>query len=133
MHVISKKAGVIVMMNKKGEEIPTRLLTKWRVCIDYRKLNCARKKDHFPLSFIDQILDCLARQCYFCFLDRYSGYNQIVIHLDDQEKTTFTCPFVTFDFRWILFGLCNTLTKHLMRSLKHTNVSQKKFIIPKSQ
>ena len=72
-------------------------------------MNVATKKDRFPLSFIDQILDRLAGQTYFCFLDGYSGYNQIAIHPDDQEKTTFTCPFGTFAFRRILFGLCNAL------------------------
>ena len=94
-------------VNEKGEEIQTRLPKKWRVCIDYRKLNAATKEDHFPLPFIDQILDRLAGQTYFCFLDGYSGYNQIAIHPDDQEKTTFTCPFVTFAFRRMPFGLCN--------------------------
>ncbi|CAA6661361.1 unnamed protein product [Spirodela intermedia] len=99
-------SGVTVTVNDKGEEIQTRL-QKWRVCIDYRKLNAATKKDHFPLPFIDQILDRLAGQTYFCFLDGYSGYNQIAIHPDDQEKTTFTCPFGTFAFRRMPFGLCN--------------------------
>ena len=109
VHVVPKKAGVIVTTNEKGEEIQTRLPTKWRVCIDYRKLNSATKKDHSPLPFIDQILDPLARSSYFCFLDRYLGYNQITIHPDDQEKTTFTCPFGTFAFRRMPFRLCNAL------------------------
>ena len=65
------------------------------------------KKDHFPLPFINQILDRLAGQTYFCFLDGYLGYNQIAIHPHDQEKTTFTCPFGTFKFRRMPFGLCN--------------------------
>ena len=107
VHVVQKKAGVTVTMNEKGEEIQTRLPTKWRVCIDYRKLNSATKKDHFPLPFIDQILDRLAGWSYFCFLDEYLGYNQIAIHPDDQEKTTFTCPFGTFAFKRMSFGLCN--------------------------
>ena len=107
VHVVSKKAGVTVTANEKGEEIQTRLPTKWRVCIDYRKLNSATKKDHFPLPFIDQILYRLAGSNYFCFLDGYSGYNQIAIHPDDQEKTTFTCPFSTFAFKRMPFGLCN--------------------------
>ena len=94
-------------MNEKGEEIQTRLPMKWRVCIGYRKLNSATKKDHFPLPFIDQILDRLAGSSYFCFLDGYSGYNQIAIHLEDQEKTMFTCPFGTFAFKRMPFGLCN--------------------------
>ena len=95
-----------MIVNDKGEEIQTHLLTKWRVCIDYRKLNAVTKKDHFSLPFIDQILDRLAGQSYFCFLDGYSSYNQIAIHLDNQEKTTFTCPFGTFAFRRMPFGLC---------------------------
>ena len=70
VHVVPKKAGVTVMTNEKGEEIQTRLPTKWRVCIDYRKLNSATKKDHFPLLFIDQILDQLPGSSYFCFLNR---------------------------------------------------------------
>ena len=70
-------------------------------------MNTATKKDHFPLPFIDQILDRVAGQTYFCFLDGYSRYNQIAIHPDDQEKTTFTCPFGTFAFRRMPFGLSN--------------------------
>ena len=72
IHVVPKKARVMVTLNDKGEEIQTRLWTKWLVCIDYRKLNATTKKDHFPLSFIDQILDRLVGQTYFCFLDAYS-------------------------------------------------------------
>ena len=108
VHVVSKKAGVIVMTNKKGEEIQTQFPMKWRVCIDYQKLNFETKKDHFPLPFIDQILDRLAGSRYFCFLDRYSGYNLIAIHPDDQEKMPFTCPFGTFACRRMPFGLCNS-------------------------
>ena len=59
IHVVPKKAGVTVTMNDKGEDIQTRLLTKWRVSIDYQKLNAATKKDHFPLPFNDQIIDRL--------------------------------------------------------------------------
>ena len=107
VHVVSKKARVTITMNEKGEEIQTRLPTKWRVCFDYRKLNSATKKDHFPLPFIDQILNRLAGLSYLYFLDGYSGYNQIAIDPDDQEKTTFTCSFGTFAFKRMPFGLCN--------------------------
>ena len=107
VHVIPKKAGITVTTNDKGEELQTRLLTKWRVCIDYRKPNAATKKDHFPLPFIDQILDKLSGQGFYCFLDGYSGYNQLAIHPDDQEKTTFTCPFGTYAFQRMPFGLFN--------------------------
>jgi len=88
--------------------VQIRLLTKIRVCINYRKLNAATRKDHFPLPFIDQMLERLAGHQHYCFLDGYSGYNQIPIATDDQEKTTFTCPFRTFAYRHMPFGLCNT-------------------------
>ena len=97
------------MANEKNELIPTRTVTGWRVCMDYRKLNKATRKDYFPLSFIDQMLDRLAGKQYYCFLDGYSGYNQIAIAPEDQEKTTFTCPYGTFAFRRMPFGLCNAL------------------------
>ena len=80
------------------------------MCIDYRKLNTATRKDHYPLPFINQMLDKLARHSHYCFLDEYSGYNQIAIALEDQEKTTFKCPYGTFSFRRMSFGLCNAPT-----------------------
>ncbi|XP_019229460.1 PREDICTED: uncharacterized protein LOC109220130 [Nicotiana attenuata] len=98
-----------VIENEKNELIPTRTVMGWRVCIDYRRLNKATHKDHFPLPFIDQMLDRLAGHEYYCFLDRYSGYNQIVICPEDQEKTTFTCPYGTFALKRMPFGLCNAL------------------------
>ena len=107
VHVVPKKGGFTVIKNEKNELIPTRTVTGWRVCIDYRKLNTATRKDHFPLPFIDQMLDRLAGHPHFRFLDGYSGYNQISITPEDQEKTTFTCPFGTFSFRRMPFGLCN--------------------------
>ena len=79
------------------------------MCIDYRKLNKAIKKDHFPLPFIDEMLERLANHTFFCFLDGYLGYLQIPIHLDDQSKTTFTCPYGTYAYRRMSFGLCNAL------------------------
>ena len=107
VHVVPKKGGFTVIRNNRNELIPTRTVTGWRICIDYRKLNTATRKDHFPLPFIDQMLDRLARHHHFCFLDGYSGYNQIAIAPEDQEKTTFTCPYGTFAFRRMPFGLCN--------------------------
>ena len=77
------------------------------MCIDYRKLNNATRKDHFPLPFIDQMLERIAGHAYYYFLYGYSGYNQIFIYPEDQEKTTFTCPYGTFTYRRMLFGLCN--------------------------
>ncbi|KAL6319862.1 hypothetical protein AAG906_036932 [Vitis piasezkii] len=105
--VIPKKNGITVVKNDEGELIPTRLTTGWRVCIDFRKLNAVTKKDHFPLPFLDQVLERVAGHDYYCFLDGYSGYFQIAIALEDQEKTTFTCPFGTYAYKCMPFGLCN--------------------------
>ncbi|KAM1557066.1 hypothetical protein ACFX10_040536 [Malus domestica] len=107
VQVVPKKSGVTVVKNAEDELVPTRIQTGWRVCIDYRKLNNTTRKDHFPLPFIDQMLERLAGHSFYCFLDGYSGYNQIVIAPEDQEKTTFTCPFGTFAYRRMPFGLCN--------------------------
>ena len=79
----------------------------WQVCIYYRELNKATLKDHFPLPFIDQVLDTLAGKKYFSFLDGFNGYNQIRKALEDQEKTTFTCPWGTYAYKVLPFGLCN--------------------------
>ncbi|XP_038889329.1 uncharacterized protein LOC120079239 [Benincasa hispida] len=93
---VLKKGGTIVIVNSNNELNPSRIITGWRFCMDYRKLNVTTKKDHFPLPFIDQMLDRLAGKEFYFFLDGYSGYNQILIDPEDQEKTKFTCPFGTF-------------------------------------
>ncbi|GJT45883.1 reverse transcriptase domain-containing protein [Tanacetum coccineum] len=107
VHCVPKKGGMTVVMNDDNELIPTRLVTGWRVCIDYRKLNDATRKDHFPLPFMDQMLERLAGNEFYCFLDGFSGYFQIPIDPQDQEKTTFTCPYGTFAYKRMPFGLCN--------------------------
>ncbi|GJZ61091.1 reverse transcriptase domain-containing protein [Tanacetum coccineum] len=107
IHCVPKKGGITVVTNENDELVPTRTITGWRVCIDYRKLNEATAKDHFPLPFMDQMLERLAGNKYFCFLDGFSGYFQIPIDPMDQEKTTFTCPFGTYAYRRMPFGLCN--------------------------
>ena len=84
--IVTKKYGLTIIANDQGQLIPTRLTMGWRVCIDYRKLNSMTKKDHFLLPFIDQILEKLAGEKYLYFLERYFGYNQVVIYLEDQEK-----------------------------------------------
>ncbi|GJZ82737.1 reverse transcriptase domain-containing protein [Tanacetum coccineum] len=107
IHCVPKKGGMTVVANEENELIPTRLVTGWRVCIDYRKLNEATRKDHFPLPFMDQMLERLAGNEFYCFLDGFSGYFQIPIDPQDQEKMTFTCPYGTFAYRRMPFGLCN--------------------------
>jgi hypothetical protein len=107
IHVVPKWARLMVVKNQDNELVPTRVQSGWRVCIDYRKLNAATRKDHFPLPFIDQMVERLAGHKYYYFLDGYSGYNQVPVDPEDQEKTNFTCPFGTFAYRRMPFGLCN--------------------------
>ena len=107
VQVVPKKGGTTVIRTENNILLPSRTVTGWRICIDYRKLNKATRKYHSPLPFLDQMLDRLASHEYYCFLDGYFGYNQIAIALEDQEKTTFTCPYGTFAFRRMPFGLCN--------------------------
>ncbi|GJY58506.1 reverse transcriptase domain-containing protein [Tanacetum coccineum] len=107
IYCVPKKGGITVVTNENDELVPTRTVTGWRVCIDYRKLNEATAKDHFPLAFMDQMLERLVGNKYFCFLDGFSGYLKIPIDPNDQEKTTFTCPLGTYAYRRMPFGLCN--------------------------
>jgi hypothetical protein len=72
---VPKRVGLAVVENKEGKLMPTRIHFGWRVCINYRKLNAATRKDHFPLPFIDQMVEHLAKHAYYSFLDGYSGYN----------------------------------------------------------
>ncbi|GJZ29007.1 reverse transcriptase domain-containing protein [Tanacetum coccineum] len=113
VHCVPKRGGMTVIENEDNELIPTRLVTRWRACIDYRKLNDATHKDHFPLPFMDQMLKRLAGNEFYYFLDGFSGYFQIPIDPKDQEKTTFTCPYGTFSYRHMPFGLCNSTKREL--------------------
>ncbi|CAN6559485.1 unnamed protein product [Malus baccata var. baccata] len=92
IQVVPKRSRVTVVKNEASELVPTRVQNSWRVCTDYRKINSTTRNDHFPVPFIDQMLE---------------RYNQIVVAPEDQEKTTFTCPFGTFAYRRMPFGLCN--------------------------
>ena len=76
----------------------------------YQELNKASDKDHFPFPFIDQFLNGLAGKKFFSFLDGFNRYNQIQISHEAQDKTTFTCPWGTFTYRVLPFGLCNAPT-----------------------
>ena len=77
--MVPKKSRVTTVKNEKGEDVSTRLTTGWRVCIDYRRLNTVTRKDHFPLPFISHLLERVSGHPFYCFLDGYSGYFQIVI------------------------------------------------------
>jgi hypothetical protein len=69
IQVRPKKGGMTVVENEKNELIPQRIVTRWWMCIDYQKLNKATKKDHFPLPYIDEMLERLTKHSFFCFLD----------------------------------------------------------------
>jgi len=105
--MVPKKSGVTIIHNEKNKLIPTRTVIAWIMCIGYRKLNQETRKDHFSLSFMDQMLERLARKAYYYFLDDYSCYNKITVDPQDQEKTTFMCPFDIFAYRKMSFRLCN--------------------------
>lgn len=94
VQVVPKKGGITIVPNEKNELIPTRTVTGWRVCIDYRKLNTATRKDHFPLPFIDQMLERLAGHSHYCFLDGYSGYNQIPVAPMNRRRPHLYAPMV---------------------------------------
>jgi hypothetical protein len=89
----------IVLIDKKQGTI--------RVCVDYRDINKACLKDNFPTPFVDQIVDDYARSEIFSLMDGFSGYNQINIVPEDQHKTAFICPWGTFSYRKLPFGLKN--------------------------
>ncbi|XP_069143395.1 uncharacterized protein [Solanum lycopersicum] len=107
---VTKKEGMIVVPNEKNDLIPMRSVAGCRVCMDYRSLKAWTKKDHFPMPFMDLMLDRLTGKGWYCFLHCYSGYNQISIAPQDQEKTTSTCPYGTFAFKRMPFGLYNAPT-----------------------
>nr|GEZ94665.1 DNA-directed DNA polymerase [Tanacetum cinerariifolium] len=137
VHCVPKKGGFTVVKNEENKLIPTRLVTGWRVCIDYQKLNDATHKDYFPLPFMDQMLKKLAGNEYYCFLDDFSGYFQILIDPQDQEKTTFTCMMAIFhdmiektmevfmdDFSVFrnLFGTCLSHLDKMLKRCEDTNL-----------
>nr|GEY32176.1 reverse transcriptase domain-containing protein [Tanacetum cinerariifolium] len=126
VHCVPKKGGMTVIKNDENELVPTRLVTSWRVCIDYMMLNEATGKDYFPLPFMDQMLERLTGNEYYCFLDGFSGYFQIPIDPKDQEKTTFTCLYGTFAYKRMPFGLCNApgTFQRCMMAIFHDMIEQ---------
>ena len=95
----SKWVSPLVVTPKKNE--------KWRICVDYKPLNAATKRDHFPLPFQDKILNEVAGHERYTMCDGYSGYFQISIAKEDQKKTTFITPWGFLAYRVMPFGLTN--------------------------
>ncbi|RDY02122.1 hypothetical protein CR513_14453, partial [Mucuna pruriens] len=86
VQVVPKKSEMTVMKNQHDELVPMQIQNSWR----------ATRKDHIPLSFIDQVLEKLSGKSHYYFLDGFSGYMKIHITPEDQHKTTFTYPIGTF-------------------------------------
>ena len=91
-------ANVVVVPKKGG---------KWRVYMDYTDLNEACPKESFLLPRIDQIIDALVRHGMLSFLDAFSGYHQIPMHMPDSKKTSFITPHGLFCYNVMPFGLKN--------------------------
>nr|GEU84851.1 reverse transcriptase domain-containing protein [Tanacetum cinerariifolium] len=113
IHCVPKKGGMTVVTNDENELVPTRLVTRWRVCIDYRKLNKATRKDHFPLAFMDQMLERPAGNEYYCFLDGFSGTFQRCMMPIFHDMIEQTMEVFMDDFS--VFGAENYAADHLSR------------------
>nr|GEW88052.1 reverse transcriptase domain-containing protein [Tanacetum cinerariifolium] len=101
VHCVPKKGGFTVVENEENELILTRLVTGWRVCIDYQKLNEATHKDHFPLPFMDQMLERLAGNEYYCFVDGFSVFrNSFQTCLSHLEKMLKRCEDTNLYLNW---------------------------------
>ena len=86
VHVVPKKGGFTVIRNERNELIPTRTVTGWRVCIDFRKLNTATRKDHLLLPFINQMLDRLEGHLTSAFLMDILDITKLLLHLRTRRK-----------------------------------------------
>ena len=84
VHCVPKKGSTTVVIKDNNDLIPQIIVTGFRMVIDFCKLNKATRKDHYPLPFIDQMLERLSKHTHFCFLDGYSGFSQIHVSKDDQ-------------------------------------------------
>jgi hypothetical protein len=117
VHYVPKKGGITIVPNENNELISQRVVVGYRMCIDFRKVNKVSKKDHYPLPFIDQMLEKLSNKTQFCFLDGYSIFSQIAVKKQDQEKTTFTCPYGTYAYRrmpfWFVHCSCYVSKMHV--------------------
>ena len=83
VHCVPKKGGITIVPNEDNELIPQRVVVGYRMCIYFRKINKVTKKYHYPLPFIDQMLERLSKKTHFCFLDGYSGFSQISVKAQD--------------------------------------------------
>ncbi|GJR09105.1 reverse transcriptase domain-containing protein [Tanacetum coccineum] len=128
VHCVPKKGRITVIENEDNDLIPTRLVTRWSVCIDYQKLNDASRKDHFPLPFMDQMLERLTGNEYYCFLDGFSGYFHIPMDLCmmaifhdtiEETKEFFMDDFLVFSDS---FSSCLSHLDKMLKQCEDTNL-----------
>ncbi|GJY61464.1 reverse transcriptase domain-containing protein [Tanacetum coccineum] len=124
VHCVPKKGGIIVVANKENELIPTRLVTGWRVCIDYRKLNEATRKDHFPLPFMDQMLERLAGNEFYSFLDGFLGYFQIPVEKTPGQDKLLHMPVWNFHVPSHAFACVMLLYFHGVYDKYHDKINR---------
>jgi hypothetical protein len=108
-------ANVVMVWKKNG---------KWRMCTDFTDLNKCCPKDDFPLARIDNIVDSTTGCEMMALLDCFSGYHQIWLHKEDEEKTSFITPFETYCYLRIPKGLNNagpSFCRMMMATLKETS------------
>nr|GEX93199.1 DNA-directed DNA polymerase [Tanacetum cinerariifolium] len=124
IHCVPKKGGMTVVVNENNELIPTRLITGWRVCIDYRKLNDATRKDHFSLPFMDQMLKRLAGNEFYCFLDGFSGYVPKVydVYFYDMIEKMMEVFMDDFSVFGDSFSSCLTYLDKMLNLCEETNL-----------
>ncbi|GKD62985.1 DNA-directed DNA polymerase [Tanacetum coccineum] len=128
VHCVPKKGGMTVIENEDNELIPTRLVTGCRVCIDYRKLNDVTRKYHFPLPFMDQMLERHEGNEYYCFLDGFSGYFQIPIDpcmmaiFHDMIEETMEVFMDDFSVFGDSFTLCLSHLDKMLKRCEDTNL-----------
>ena len=108
---------VVVIKKKNG---------KFRLCVNYKALNDVTKKDNYPLPRVDDIFDSLKGAKWFTTLDLASGYWQIKVRAEDQEKTAFITKFGLFEFKVMPFGLCNASAtfQRIMNKILGTSIEK---------
>ncbi len=87
--------------------------------MDYRELNSQTKKDPFPLTFLDLVLNTVARHEMYSFMDGYNGYNQVKMAEEDKEKMSFISKWGTYAYNIMRFGLCNVLINFQKKVIKN--------------